>query len=107
MRVSHYVRPAPSDSHRPVVISAAQYRDLARRIEASLKPIPDGRSERSILRGTDPRDVYYEARGRWTVGNTCNSWVGDTLAASGLRMGWWTPFAGGVMKWIPAPAAGR
>ena len=101
MRVSHYVRPAPSDTHRPVTISAAQYRELARRIGSSLKPVPAGQADRVILRGTDPRDAYYDAHGYWTIGNTCNSWVGDTLAASGMRTGWWTPFAGGVMKWVP------
>ena len=28
---------------------------------------------------------------------------GETLAQAGVKMGRWTPFAGGVMKWIPKP----
>ena len=100
MRVSHYVRPAPRDDYRPLRISRAQYERLVRRIERSLKPTPPG-GERAILRGTDPSDAYYEAHGRYSLRNTCNSWVGDVLADAGVRMGWFTPLAGGVMRWIP------
>ena len=102
MRVSHYVRPAPSIYHRPVRLSPAQYARLVRQVEASLAP-PRSDGTRAILAGSDPRDVYYAAIGRYTMTHTCNSWVGDALAAAGVRMGWWTPFAGGVMKWIEEP----
>ena len=101
MRVSHYVRPAPSESHRPLVLSPDQYVRLVSLIERTLPPEQTHGTDLPILRGTDPRDAYYEALGRWTIGRTCNSWVGNTLAMSGVRMGWWTPFAGGVMKWVP------
>lgn len=105
MRVSHYVRPAPGPHHRPLVLTAAQYARLARLVEAKLAPPgPDGR--RQVLRGSYSDDAYYEARDRYTMRRTCNSWVGDVLAAAGVRMGWWTPFAGGVMKWIEMPEAG-
>ncbi|MXO87631.1 DUF2459 domain-containing protein [Altererythrobacter aestuarii] len=105
MRVSHYVRPAPDENYRPVTISRAAYARMATRIEQSLAPPgPDG--SRQILRGTNPRDAYYDARGHYTLANSCNSWVGDMLAEGGVEMGWWTPFAGGVMKWIEKPQPG-
>ena len=104
MRVSHYVRPAPGTNHRPLRIDPDTYARLVARIEASLGPVPDG-GRRTVLRGTDPADAYYDAKGHYTLGNTCNSWVGDTLAHAGIRMGWFTPFAGGVMKWVPVPPA--
>ena len=52
--------------------------------------------------GYGAQDVFYSARGRYSAGNTCNQWTSDTLAAAGVRTGWWTPFAGGVMKWVPS-----
>ena len=55
--------------------------------------------------GYGPQDVFYDAPGTYTVANTCNQWTSDTLAAAGVRTGWWTPFAGGVMKWVPNPEA--
>ena len=102
MRVSNYVRPAPSENHRPLVISEAQYARLVQAIEAAL-PAPAPGTTREILRGTYSDDAYYEALGDYTLTTTCNSWVGETLAQAGVKMGRWTPFAGGVMKWIPLP----
>ncbi len=102
MRVSHYIRPAPGENHRPLRISRAQYARLVAAIERHLPPLPA--SERTILRGTYADDAYYEALGDYTMGNTCNSWVGARLADAGIPMGLWTPMAGGVMKWIPAPS---
>ena len=100
IHVSHYVRPAPSDDFRPLTLTPGQYRRLAAAILGSL---PAG--ERVRHDGYGPGDVFYEAPGLYTVSNTCNQWTSDMLAAAGVRMGWWTPFAGGVMKWIPSPGA--
>lgn len=102
IRVSHYLRPAPSASYRPLRITPAQYDRLARSIEAQLPPMPP--TGRTIFRDTYSRDGYYTARGRYTLGNTCNEWVGERLTEAGLPMGLWTPLASGVTKWIPLPA---
>lgn len=100
MRVSHYVRPAPSENYRPVTISRSAYARMAQAIAASLPPAD---TPRQIIRGTDPADAYYDALGQYTLANTCNSWVGNMLAKGDIQMGWWTPFSGGVMKWIDRP----
>lgn len=97
LHVAHYVRPAPGESIRPLRISEAQYARLVSEIEASL---PDRRSRRRYP-GYDHYDVFYDAPGRYTALHTCNQWTSNTLAAAGIRTGWWTPFAGGVMKWVP------
>lgn len=104
MRVSHYVRPGAGPNHRPVTITRAQYRRLVTAIERALPPVPVGET-RPILSGTYVDDAYYDAEGSYTLANTCNTWVGSTLAQAGIEMGMWTPFAGGVMKWIPEPGA--
>lgn len=100
LHVSHYVRPAPGEDIRPLRISEAEYALLVSRIEASI-PSPTGRKR---YRGYGDNDVFYDAPGRYTARNTCNQWTSDTLAAAGILTGWWTPFAGGVMKWVPKPA---
>jgi len=106
MRVSHYVRPRTDDYLRPVRLSPAQYRRLVSAIEAKLAPSSPGDAHIE-LKDTYGPDIYYEARGSYTMLNNCNSWVGDALANAGLKMGRWTPFAGGVMKWIAEPDAPR
>ena len=101
VRVSHYVRPMPGDRHRPIRISRDQYARLVRSIEAQLPDVDP--AEREILQGTFAGDAYYEALGDYTLGNTCNTWIGNRLAEAGIPTGAWTPLAGGVMKWIPEP----
>lgn len=100
MRVGHYVRPAPSEYHRPVRLRAEEYARLVERIEAALPPVPPGATRRSYD-SFEPGARNYDALGRYTLGNTCNTWIGDVLADAGMRIGLWTPLAGGVMKWVP------
>ena len=72
---------------------------LVRRIEVMLPPVAPAEA-RQHWPGYASYDTFYEARGRYTMANTCNQWTSDTLAAAGVRTGRWTPFAGGVMKWV-------
>lgn len=96
IHVSHYVRPAPGPDNRPLRLRPEEYARLVSRIEAAIVA-PDRRIEH---RGYADWDVFYDAPGRYRWNNTCNQWTSDTLAAAGVRTGWWTPFAGGVMKWV-------
>ena len=66
-----------------------------------LSPLAPGETRRTI--GVSKKARNYDALGRYTLANTCNQWVGDTLAHAGIAMGHWTPLAGGVMKWVPKP----
>lgn len=102
MRVGHYVHPAPSEYHRPLRLRPAEYARLVERIEAALPPLAPGETRRTY-RSFEQGARNYDALGRYTLANTCNQWVGDTLAHAGIAMGRWTPLAGGVMKWVPKP----
>ncbi len=97
LHVAHYVRPAPSADFRPIRLSRIEYERLVAAIRRSLP-----RGERVRYPGYGPHDVFYEAPGEYTATRTCNQWTSDVLADAGVRTGWWTPFAGGVMKWAPA-----
>ena len=98
LHVAHYVRPVPSPDHRPITITPRQYARLVAAIERSL---PKGR--RVWYDGYGQQDVFYDAPGHYTASNTCNQWTSDMLAQAGVRTGRWTPFAGGVMKWVSVP----
>lgn len=97
LHVAHYVRPAPSQTARPLRLRPDEYARLVRAIEAQVRPV----GHRRRYRGYEEWDVFYAAPGRYHIGNTCNQWTSDVLAAAGVEIGWWTPFAGGVMKWVP------
>ncbi|WFL77251.1 DUF2459 domain-containing protein [Altererythrobacter arenosus] len=101
LHVAHYVRPAPSDDFRPLRLTEAQYARLVAEIEhAILAP-----AARKTYPGYAEWDVFYDAPGTYHLGKTCNQWTSDTLAAAGVKTGWWTPMTGGVMKWVPAPSS--
>lgn len=97
LHIAHYVRPAPSETYRIVHLRSKEYRALARAIETQLAPA----ATRETLPGYGDWDVFYTAQGTYHIGNTCNQWTSDQLAAAGLSTGIFTPFSGGVMKWVP------
>jgi len=98
LHVAHYARPAPSANARPLRLTAQEYARLVSAIERAVPPGPlIGHP------GYGAQDVFYESPGRYTAVNTCNQWTSDMLAEAGVRTGWWTPFAGGVMKWVSEP----
>lgn len=91
LHVEHVAGPAP-DARR-IVLRPDEYRRLATYIRASL-------ASRRHWPGYAGDDVFYEARGRYSLGWTCNSWTGAALRAAGVRVGWWTPFPVTVMWWF-------
>ena len=97
IHVAHYVRPAPAEDIRELVLRPAEYARLVAAIETQVVE-PD---KRVAYPGYHSQDVFYDTSGRYHLGNTCNQWTGDMLAAAGVKAGYWTPFAGGVMKWVP------
>nr|WP_275588832.1 DUF2459 domain-containing protein [Croceicoccus hydrothermalis] len=100
LHVAHYVRPAPSTHYRPLRISRAEYRMIIQEIRRSLT---DRAGSRIVHPGYSPQDVFYDAKGTYTLYTTCNEWTGGVLRRAGIATGAWTPFPGGVMKWVPEP----
>lgn len=98
--VAFYVRPASSETLRPIRLTPAQYARLVASIEQALAV----QGRRQSYPGYGGSDVFYDAAGRYTAIRTCNQWTANRLADAGVRIGRWTPFAGGVMKWFK-PAA--
>ena len=97
IHAERFVRPAPDENFRPLLLSHAQYRALSAAIAHDVDPA--GRR----IRGYGRNDTFHASRERYTALRTCNTWVGEKLRGVGVPMGAWTPLAGGVMKWVPRP----
>lgn len=97
LHVAHYVRPAAHENSRKIRLTDDQYRRLVAAIEAQWH----SNRGTGFYPGYYDYDVFYDTGGRYTFTRTCNQWTSDMLAAAGVKTGWWTPFAGGVMKWLP------
>ena len=96
---AYYHYEIPTD--RPVIklkITEKQYKRLCTHIKNTIK----WRNNKPILltskvKGTTfDYDRYYDAKGAYSVVNTCNSWVNKGLKAAGQRGCYWTAFAGGI-----------
>lgn len=98
IHVDHIRAPRPADYLRPITVSPAQYRRIAENIRAQFTLDANGASQ--PLPGYGANDVFYEAEGRYSALMTCNEWTGSILRDAGVRVGAWTPFNFGVMRWF-------
>lgn len=96
---AYYIRPAHNAHMRPITLRPDEYRRLAAAIARQIPP----RGQRKAYRGYGSNDMFHAALGAYHAGNDCNQWTSDKLAEAGVKTGYWTPFAGGVMRWIARP----
>jgi uncharacterized protein (TIGR02117 family) len=97
IHVDHRDQPYPDSNQRPVRISRAEYGRLIATVMASLKRGEDGYP--IAIPGYTDRDLFYEAKGHYSLLYTCNGWTADILRKTGIKAALWTPFSGGVMRW--------
>ena len=95
MHVDHMNRFTADANWRPLRLRPDEYRRLATYVAASFANF------RPTARGYGARDLFYPAKGHYSAIWTCNAWTGDALRTAGVMVGRWTPFAGGVMRWVP------
>ncbi len=67
-------------------------------ISASFKKRTNGRKIILKNKSYSTNDDFYLAVGRYSLFNTCNSWVNKAFKKSGLKACYWTPFAFGLMN---------
>jgi len=97
MHVEHEYDPKPTGYQSPIVLTADQYRKLAHHIRESFVLDGNGKPVPLLGRGYGPADVFYEARGSYNMGRTCNEWTGEGLRAAGVKTGIWTPSSRSIM----------
>lgn len=98
MHTTFYQHMKAGDDCVPVAISREQYRRLVTYISRSLKTGPSGKP---IVIPTEARygnnDAFYEAKGRYHLFHTCNTWANNALKVCGQKACWWTPFDKGIL----------
>lgn len=73
-------------------VTSEQYQRLTKSLSESFKQ-EDGKT--ILLKGINyqSNDAFYEAKGRYHLFNTCNTWLNNRLVESGLKGVYWTPFS--------------
>jgi len=100
MHVYAMYAPVGSPDCGAVMLRDQQYHALVDYVRGSFRR--DGAGAVMPLRGSGygPTDLFYEAVGRYSLYDTCNEWTAKGLRAAGVTVGAWTPFEGGVMRWV-------
>lgn len=91
-----YKMPKISQSCRRIVVSKEQYLCLIAQIMASVE-LENNKPMMIQHPGYTQQDRFYEAKGRYSMFTTCNVWTGNTLKASGIKVGIWTPLESGLV----------
>ena len=73
-------------------VTSAQYQRLTKSLSESFNQ-ENGKT--ILLKGIhyQSNDAFYEAKGRYHLFNTCNTWLNNRLVESGLKGVYWTPFS--------------
>lgn len=78
-------------------LSKAQYLKLICYIDRSFLKDGAGNYIRIGVPGYGYHDAFYDAKGRYSLFYTCNTWTNDGLKICRQRACLWTPFAQGVL----------
>ena len=92
MHVEYLADPA-AYAGRELRLTPAQYALLVEYVRGSFAPGADGRPVRLAVPGYFERDAFYAARPHYSFWRTSNEWVRRGLAAAGVRVPVWAPFA--------------
>lgn len=82
-------------------LNTEQYQQLSQHILASAE-LKEGKTQVVANAHNGAQDSYYEAVGRYTLFNTCNTWLASRLRESGVKMTYWAPFAN-LVTWYLKP----
>ena len=93
LHVSHIAAPGAGPQMRSVLLTPDEYRRLAAYVRGTFGEGPS-------VHGSGATDAFYDARGGYSALSTCNQWTGGALRVAGVKMGAWTPFTFGVMRWL-------
>ncbi|CAD7799899.1 hypothetical protein CHRY9390_00553 [Chryseobacterium aquaeductus] len=92
MHCSYYKTMTEAEDCKKIMISRSQYKKLVEFIEAKFDKDSNGNF---ILIPTNAvygdNDAFYDAQGRYSFLNTCNTWSNNALKAAGQKAALWTP----------------
>lgn len=97
IHATYYKQMTEGADCKKLMLSRNQYQRLVRYIQASFKLGVTGHYINIKTKANYGRDdAFYEARGRYTIFYTCNTWTNEALKACGQRSCFWTVFEKGL-----------
>lgn len=99
MHVTWYRR--SYSSWKKVVLCRHQNQTLNRYIEHSFKTTTNGKFAKLSFPGYTDYDQFYEAKGSFSIFQTCNTWTNRALKEIEVKTSVWSPFDFGVLHHLP------
>jgi uncharacterized protein (TIGR02117 family) len=96
VHATYYNKVKESKSCVRLDLSTEQYQRLIKFIENSLQTTASGEPIAIATQPYGDHDAFYEAKGRYSLFHTCNTWANNALKACGQKACMWTPFAKGI-----------
>jgi len=97
MHTSYYKTMTEASDCKKMMISREQYKDLVKFVDDKFDKDQNGNY---ILVPTNAvygdNDAFYDAQGRYSFLDTCNTWANNALKAAGQKAALWTPTDYGI-----------
>lgn len=97
MHCSYYKTMTEGNDCKKIMISNSQYQELVKFIDKKFDKDQNGNY---ILIPTNAvysdNDAFYDAKGRYSFLDTCNTWANNALKAAGQKAALWTPSDYGI-----------
>jgi uncharacterized protein (TIGR02117 family) len=99
IHTTFYNRMIESESCKKIKISKKQYTRLIKYISDSFQKDANGHFINiQTTAHYNKADAFYEAKGRYSLFFTCNSWANAGLQSCGQKCCFWTPFDKGIFS---------
>jgi len=96
MHVSFYKKLRESTSCRKICVSKESYLKLVQYISQRFETDSAGVPKQIVVAAFTNHDAFYDAKGKYSLFYTCNTWANDGLKSAGLKACYWTAFKGGI-----------
>lgn len=99
MHCTFYEKMKEGKDCKKIMITENQYKDLITFIKNKFDRTKDGKVifvKTNAVYGKN--DAFYDAKGRYSFLNTCNTWTNDGLKVAGQKAALWTPTDFGIFQ---------
>jgi uncharacterized protein (TIGR02117 family) len=96
MHVSFYQKLRETSSCRKICVSKENYLKLVQYISQRFETDSMGLPRQIVGASFTNHDAFYDAKGKYSLFYTCNTWANEGLKSAGLKACYWTAFKGGI-----------
>jgi uncharacterized protein (TIGR02117 family) len=99
MHCSYYKKMTEAADCKKIMISKSQYRELVKFVDSKFDKDENGNYVFIPTNAVySDNDAFYDAQGRYSFLDTCNTWANNALKSAGQKAALWTPTDTGIFQ---------